>query len=73
MKENWRMLGSERLLPLSFRAVSFLTYSSAVNIEAKYSSETSVDFQRTTKRYIPEDRISLDYVNQLKRTVKGLL
>jgi hypothetical protein len=25
-------------------------------MEAKYSSETSVDFQRTTRRYIPEDR-----------------
>jgi hypothetical protein len=25
-------------------------------MEATYSSETSVDFQRTTRRYIPEDR-----------------
>jgi hypothetical protein len=25
-------------------------------MEAKYSSETSVDFQRTTPRYNPEDR-----------------
>jgi hypothetical protein len=25
-------------------------------MEAKYSSETSVDFQRTTWRYAPEDR-----------------
>jgi hypothetical protein len=25
-------------------------------IEEKYSSETSVDFQQTTWRYIPEDR-----------------
>jgi hypothetical protein len=24
-------------------------------MEATYSSETSVDFQRTTRRYIPED------------------
>jgi hypothetical protein len=24
-------------------------------MEAIYSSETSVDFQRTTRRYIPED------------------
>jgi hypothetical protein len=25
-------------------------------MEVTYSSETSVDFQRTTRRYIPEDR-----------------
>jgi hypothetical protein len=25
-------------------------------MEATYSSETSVDFQRNTRRYIPEDR-----------------
>jgi hypothetical protein len=27
-----------------------------MKIEATYSSETSVNFQRTTRRYIPEDR-----------------
>jgi hypothetical protein len=27
-----------------------------VKLEAVCSSETSVDFQRTTRRYIPEDR-----------------
>jgi hypothetical protein len=33
-----------------------LTYSSTQNMEATCSSETSADFQRTTHRYIPEDR-----------------
>jgi hypothetical protein len=39
--------------------VSFISYGNLcihVN-EAKYSSETSVDFQWTTQRYIPENRI----------------
>jgi hypothetical protein len=30
------------------------SYSSTVKMEAIYSSETSVDFQRTTSRYILE-------------------
>jgi hypothetical protein len=36
--------------------VSCLAYSSALKMEAASSSETSVDFQRTTWRYILEDR-----------------
>jgi hypothetical protein len=35
--------------------VSFSAYSSTLKMEAICSSETSVDFQRTTRRYIPED------------------
>jgi hypothetical protein len=35
---------------------SYLAYSSTVKMEATCSSETSVDFQRTTRRYILEDR-----------------
>jgi hypothetical protein len=31
-------------------------YSSTLKMEATYSSETSVDFQWTTLRYVPEDR-----------------
>jgi hypothetical protein len=38
-----------------FTLVSCLVYSSSVKMEAKCSSETSVDFQGTTRRYIPED------------------
>jgi hypothetical protein len=38
------------------RAVGFLLgYFSTLKMEAIYSSETSVDFQWTTRRYIPED------------------
>jgi hypothetical protein len=33
-----------------------LAYSSTLKMEATFSSETSVDFQPTTRRYIPEDR-----------------
>jgi hypothetical protein len=38
------------------RPVSCSAYS-ALKMEAIYSSETSVDFQRTTRRYIPVDSI----------------
>jgi hypothetical protein len=33
-----------------------MDYSSTLQKEATCSSETSVDFQRTIRRYIPEDR-----------------
>jgi hypothetical protein len=36
--------------------VSCLTYSSTLKMEATCSSETSVDFQRTTRPYIPDNR-----------------
>jgi hypothetical protein len=36
--------------------VSCLVYSSTLKMEATCSSEISVDFQRITRRYIPEDR-----------------
>jgi hypothetical protein len=39
-----------------FALVSFLAYSLSPEIEATGISETSVDFERTTRRYIPEDR-----------------
>jgi hypothetical protein len=45
-----------RRLPLAFTLVSCLAYSSILKMESTYSSETSVDFQRTTRRYVPEDR-----------------
>jgi hypothetical protein len=35
---------------------SCLAYFSGLKMEVEYSSETSVDFQQTTRRYIPEDR-----------------
>jgi hypothetical protein len=39
-----------------FILVSGLTNSSTLKMEATCSSETSIDFQCTTRRYIPEDR-----------------
>jgi hypothetical protein len=38
--------------------VSCLAYSSILKIEATCSSETLITIQRTTRRYVPEDRIS---------------
>jgi hypothetical protein len=37
--------------------VSFLAYSSTLKMEAKYSCETSFEFQRSTRRYIAEDKM----------------
>jgi hypothetical protein len=37
------------------KLVSWSAYSSTLKIEATCFSETSVDFQRTTRRHIPED------------------
>jgi hypothetical protein len=36
-------------------SVSVSCYSLSLNMDVKCSSETSVDIQRTTRRYIPED------------------
>jgi hypothetical protein len=44
------------VLSTCFMLVSRLSYSSILKMVATCSSETSVDFQRTTQRYIPEDR-----------------
>jgi hypothetical protein len=38
----------------AFTPVSCSAYSSALQMEVIYSSETSADFRRTTQRYIPE-------------------
>jgi hypothetical protein len=43
------------MLLSAFTLVSCSAYASTLNMEAICSSETSVDFQRTTRRYIPED------------------
>jgi hypothetical protein len=55
---NRRFRGTYRLqlcLPPAFTLVSCSAYSSTLNIEAICSSETSADFQRTARHYIPED------------------
>jgi hypothetical protein len=44
-----------RALATCFMVVTFLTYSSILKMEATCSSEKSVDFHWTTRRYIPED------------------
>jgi hypothetical protein len=41
--------------------VSCLTHSSTLKMEATCSSYTEVDFQRTTRRYTPEDRTLHDH------------
>jgi hypothetical protein len=64
-----------------FTLVSFLAYSSAMKMEATCSSETSVGFQRATRRYVTEGRtllylcISSGCQNELIISVKliGLL
>jgi hypothetical protein len=43
-------------LPPAFTLFSCSAYSSILKIEATCSDETSVDFQRTARRYIPENR-----------------
>jgi hypothetical protein len=44
------------LLTICFTLVSRLTYSSTLKMEERYSSETSVDFKRTTRHCNPEAR-----------------
>jgi hypothetical protein len=59
------LVGSERTIPLfllpAFTLVSCSAYSLTLEMEATYSSETSVDFQRNTQPYIPEDRTLHDH------------
>jgi hypothetical protein len=55
LKANRRFGGTELYLLLAFTLVSCFVFSSTLNMEATFSSKTSVDFQRTTRRYIPDD------------------
>jgi hypothetical protein len=53
-------VGSQRLTAwATARPLLTLTYSSTMNIETELSSETSVDFYRTTRNYIPKDSTRL--------------
>jgi hypothetical protein len=55
LKVNRRFGGTYRLcLSPAFTLVSCSTYCSTLKMEAMCSSETSADFQRTTRHYIPE-------------------
>jgi hypothetical protein len=42
----------------AFTLVSCMAYSSNLKMEAEYSSEESVDFQGTTRCYIPDSKQS---------------
>jgi hypothetical protein len=57
-----------------FMHVSCLAYSSALKLEAPYSSETSVDFHRATRRCMSDDRklrcsISFEKKNVMRLSV----
>jgi hypothetical protein len=51
----------ELCFPLAFTLVSCSAYSSTLKIEGTYTSETSVDTQRTILRYFPKDSTLLLY------------
>jgi hypothetical protein len=53
-----RSFGLSARAPLAtcFMLGSSLAYSSTLTMEATYSSETSVDFERITRRYISKER-----------------
>jgi hypothetical protein len=63
------------LLATCFMLVSYLPYSSILKMEATCSSKRSVDFQRTTRRCIPEDGTvhndSCENFKSYKRTSKS--
>jgi hypothetical protein len=50
------------LLTSCFTLVSCLAYSSTLEIEGTCSYETSVAFQRTARRYVPENRTLHDHL-----------
>jgi hypothetical protein len=54
---NQHEAGSKHSLQTATRFMLFscLAYSSILKMKATCSSETLADFQRTTRRYIPED------------------
>jgi hypothetical protein len=53
--EQETSMKAELCLPPAFTLVSCSAYSSTLIMEATHSSETSVDTEQTTQRYIPED------------------
>jgi hypothetical protein len=55
-KERKKPVWSKTLLTSHFMMVSLLACSSTWKLEATCLYETSVDFQWTTRRYIPKDR-----------------
>jgi hypothetical protein len=53
--------------------VSSLAYSSTLKMEATCSSETSVEFQRNTRHYTPEDRTPLKHLCENLKSYNGFL
>jgi hypothetical protein len=51
----WEMKSCRSLLAARFMLAFSFTHSSILKMESKFSSEMSVDFQRTTRRYSPEE------------------
>jgi hypothetical protein len=60
-------------LPLAFTLVSSLAYSLTLKKKMTYSSETSVDFQRTTCYHIPEGSVLSSYHRENLKFVELLL
>jgi hypothetical protein len=60
------------LLP-AFTLVSYSTCFSTLKMEAICSSETSVDTQRTTRRYIPEDGTSHNHCCENLKSFFGIV
>jgi hypothetical protein len=62
LKKSLYFVHSEVLTAVVMKSCTFLdvasclVYSSTVKVEAICSFETSINFQRTAQRYIPEDR-----------------
>jgi hypothetical protein len=55
IREPRRTTSEIDFLAVCFMLVSYLAYSSTMKMEEIYSSETLVDFQRSTRHCIPEN------------------
>jgi hypothetical protein len=60
-------------LPPAFTLVSCSAYFSILKMEAICFFETSVDNQRTTRRYIPEDRTLYNHRCEKLKSYKGIV
>jgi hypothetical protein len=62
-----RISQARALFATFFTLVSFVAYSSTSQMEATCCSETSVDFKRAARRYIPEDRTCVTQEQTVQR------
>jgi hypothetical protein len=73
-QEMFQVITAELCLPPAFTLLSCSAYSSTMKMEAMCSSETSVDFQRAIRRYIPKDRTLHNHrCENLKSYIVGLI